>query len=110
MTDREMVLAIECADPIQIHTEQRTLTGVVYQCEHSEPELTCRGPEPGEHVLYVATPTHDLYRLLFAYYDKIEHTETTLEHYDLSPNGRYTWLRTGAQVECITNPKGGEQA
>ncbi|SIR96745.1 hypothetical protein SAMN05421858_4826 [Haladaptatus litoreus] len=110
MTDRETVLALACADPIQINTEQRTFTGVVYQCEHSEPELTCRGPEPGEHVLYVATPTHDLYRLLFAYYDEIEHTEATLEHYDLSPSGRYTWLRTGAQVECIINPTGGEQA
>ncbi|WP_435158630.1 hypothetical protein [Haladaptatus sp. DFWS20] len=110
MTDQRTVLGLECTDPIQIHTQQRTLTGVVYQCEHSEPTLSCRGPEPGEHVLYIATPTHDLYRLLFAYYEKIEHTEATLEHYDLSPNGRYTWLRTGARVECITNPAGGEQA
>ncbi|GAA0259972.1 hypothetical protein ACFFQF_20990 [Haladaptatus pallidirubidus] len=110
MTDQDAILALACADPIQIHTQKRTLTGVVYQCDHSEPELTCRGPEPGEHVLYVATLTHDLYRLQYAYYNEIEHTKTTLEHYDLSANGRYTWLRTGAQVECITNPTGGEQA
>ncbi|WP_458190051.1 hypothetical protein [Haladaptatus sp. NG-WS-4] len=82
---------------------------MVYQCDHLKSQLTCRGPEPGEHVLYVATPTHDMYRLLFAYYDKIEHTEATLDRYDLSPNGRYTRLRTGAPVECITNPTGGEQ-
>jgi hypothetical protein len=110
MTDQRTVLALACTDPIQIHTQKRTLTGIVYQCEHSEPGLSCRGPEPGEHVLYVATPTHDLYRLQYAYYDEIEHTKTTLEHYDLSPTGQYTWLRTGARVECITNPTGGEQA
>ncbi|WP_435158089.1 hypothetical protein [Haladaptatus sp. DFWS20] len=110
MTDQETVLALECADPIQIHTEKRTITGVVYQCDHSEPELTCRGPEPGEHVLYVATPTHDCYRLQYSYYNEIEHTEATLERYDLTPTGRYTWLRTGACIESITNPKGGGQA
>ncbi|WP_227380936.1 hypothetical protein [Haladaptatus halobius] len=110
MTDQQTVLALECTDSIQIHTEKRTLTGVIYQCEHCEPELTCRGPEPGEYVLYFATPTHDLYRLQYAYYNEIEHTEATLEYYDLSPNGRYTWLRTGARVECIINPSGGEQA
>ncbi|WP_266082717.1 hypothetical protein [Haladaptatus caseinilyticus] len=110
MTDRDTVLALECADPIQIHTEQRTLTGVVYQCDHSEPELTCRGPDPGEHVLYVATPTDDCYRLQYTYYDEIEHTDAKLERYDLTPTGRYAWVRTGARIETITNPKGGEQA
>ncbi|WP_227355764.1 hypothetical protein [Haladaptatus salinisoli] len=110
MTDRETVLALECADPIQIHTQKRTLTGIIYQCEHREPELSCRGPEPGEHVLYVATPCHDLYRLQYSYYDELDHTEAKLDRYGRTPDGRYSWLRTGARVECITNPKGGEQA
>ncbi len=44
------------ADMIQIHTKTCTLTGVVYQCTHHDRVLTCRGPEPGEHVLYVVTP------------------------------------------------------
>ena len=38
MTDQRTVLALECTDPIQIHTQKRTLTGIVYQCEHSEPD------------------------------------------------------------------------
>ncbi|ODR82777.1 hypothetical protein BG842_23895 [Haladaptatus sp. W1] len=110
MTSRDTVLALECTDPIQINTEKRTLTGVIYQCDHHEPTLTCRGPEPGEHVLYVATPSNDLYRLQYSYYDEIEHTEATLDYYGRTPNGRYAWLRTGAHIECVTSPKGGEPA
>ena len=110
MTDQRTVLALECTDPIQIHTQKRTLTGVVYQCEHSEPTLSCRGPEPGEHVLYVATPSNDLYRLQYRYYDAIEHTEADLDRYGRTPAGKYAWLRTYATVECIVNPTGGEQA
>ncbi|MFH5802183.1 hypothetical protein [Haladaptatus sp. CMAA 1911] len=110
MTDQRTVLALECTDPIQIHTRKRTLTGIVYQCEHSEPTLSCRGPEPGEHVLYVATPSNDLYRLQYSYYDEYEHTEADLDHYGRTPSGSYAWLRTYATVECIVNPTGGEQA
>ena len=90
MTDQRIVLALERTDPIQIHTQRRTLTGIVYQCEHFEPTLSCRGPEPGEHVLYVATPSHDLYRVQYCYYDKIDHTETKLDHYERTPDGRYS--------------------
>lgn len=110
MTDQQTILALGCTDPIQIHTQYRTLTGVVYQCEHSEPTLSCRGPEPGEHVLYVATLTNDLYRLQYTYYDEYEHTDSKLDRYDVTPTGRYAWLRTGARIEAITNPTGGEQA
>jgi hypothetical protein len=110
MTDQGTVLALGRTDPIQIHTEKRTLTGIIYQCEHSEPQLSCRGPEHGEHVLYVATPSNDLYRLLYSYYDEHEHSNTELDRYGRTPSGAYAWLRTYATIECITNPAGGEQA
>jgi hypothetical protein len=105
----ETILSLGPTDRIQITTRNCTLTGIIYQCDHRELEFTCRGPEPGEHVLYVATPTHDLYRLQYRYYDKIDHTEIKLDHYERTPNGRYAWLHTGARVECITNPMAGEQ-
>lgn len=109
MTDTTVIRNFECADPIQIRTQHRTLTGVVYQCDHCEPTLTCRGPEPGEHILYVATPCHDLYRLQYTYYDEIEHTEVKLDYYERTPSGQYSWLRTGASVEAITDPTAGDQ-
>ncbi|WP_266083257.1 hypothetical protein [Haladaptatus caseinilyticus] len=52
---------------VALHIQQRTLTRVVYQCEHHELTLSCRSPELGEHVLYVATPTNDLYRVQYSY-------------------------------------------
>ncbi|WP_231188576.1 hypothetical protein [Haladaptatus sp. DYF46] len=110
MTDQQTVLALECTDTIQIHTKRRTLMGIVYQCEHSKPTLSCRGPEPGEHVLYVTTPSNDLYRLQYCYYDEYENTEAKLDQYGHTPSGNYAWLRTHATVECIVNPTGGEQA
>ncbi|WP_227376256.1 hypothetical protein [Haladaptatus halobius] len=110
MTDQPTVLELECTDPIQIHTYKRTLTGIVYQCEHSEPTLSCRGPEPGECVLYVATPTNDLYRLQYYYYDEYEHTDTKLAQYRPTPSGTYAWLCTHTTVKCIVNPTGGERA
>ncbi|ODR80180.1 hypothetical protein BG842_02785 [Haladaptatus sp. W1] len=105
----ETILGLEPTDRIQITTTNRTLTGIVYQCDHREPEFTCRGPEPGEHILYVATPTHNLYRLQYRYYDEIDHTEIKLDHYERTPNGRYSWLRTGVRIEDIITPTTGEQ-
>jgi hypothetical protein len=69
-----------------------------------------RMPPSGEHILYVATSTHDLYRVQYRYYDKIDHTEIKLDHYERTPNGRYSWLRTGARIEAITTPTAGERA
>ncbi|SIR65214.1 hypothetical protein SAMN05421858_3134 [Haladaptatus litoreus] len=43
--------------------------------------LSCYGPGPGEHVLYVTTLSNDLYYLQYSYYNEYEHTETKLDHY-----------------------------
>jgi hypothetical protein len=109
MIDHHTVLAFDCGDPIQIHSETCTLTGVVYQCEHHDPFLTCRGPEPGEHVLSVATPTNDRYRVQYRYYDEYDHTETKLDRYGRTPTGRYAWVRTCAHVEGLNDPTSGDQ-
>jgi hypothetical protein len=108
MTDDQTAtaLAFECGDPIQITTHNRTLTGVVYRCDHSEPELTCRGPEPGEVVLYVAIPSNELYRLQYTYYDEYDHTATRLDRYELTPEGTYTWVRTHADAVRVFFPPG----
>ena len=110
MIDHHPIRAFDCGDPIQIHTETCTLTGVVYQHDHHDPVLTCRGPEPGEHVLYIGTPTNDRYRVQYCYYEEYDHTETNLDRYTRTPTGRYAWLRTNAHVVAIVNPTGGEQA
>ncbi|MFH5801647.1 hypothetical protein [Haladaptatus sp. CMAA 1911] len=110
MIDQHAVLAFKRGDPIQIHTGMHTLIGVVYQCDHYDPVLTCRGPEPGEHVLYVVTPTNDRYRVQYCYYEEYDHTQTNLDRYGQTPTGRYAWLRTNANVQDIDNPTDGEQA
>ena len=107
MIDQQTVLGLTRTDSIQIHTQNRTLTGIVYQYEHHDPQLTCRGPEPGEYLLYVATPTNDRYRLQYAYYDEYDHTEIHLDRYGRTPSGNYAWLRTHATVEEVVNPTGG---
>ena len=105
----ETIFSLEPTDRIQITTSHSTLTGIVYQCDHREPELTCRGPEPGEQTLYVVTACNDRYRLQYRYYDEINHTETQLDRYGRTPNGRYSWLRIGVRIEDITTPTAGEQ-
>ncbi|WP_458190314.1 hypothetical protein [Haladaptatus sp. NG-WS-4] len=105
----ETILSLESTDRIQITTTNRAFTGIVYQCDHREPELACRGPEPGERTLYVVTAYNDRYRLQYCYYDTIDHTETKLDRYGWTPDGRYSWLRTGARIEDITTPTAGEQ-
>ncbi|WP_423746973.1 hypothetical protein V5735_20260 (plasmid) [Haladaptatus sp. SPP-AMP-3] len=105
----EMILSLDPTDRIQITTSNCTLTGIVYQCDHREPEFTCRGPEPGEYTLYFATACNDRYRLQYRYYDEIDHTETKLDHYERTPDGRYSWLRTDVRIEAITTPTAGEQ-
>ncbi|RBI60723.1 hypothetical protein DMJ13_17340 [halophilic archaeon] len=104
------VLALARGDSITVDTQHRTLTGIVYRCNHHDPELTCRGPEPGEHVLYFVTPTYDRYCLQYTYYDEYDHTQQRLDRYGRTPDGQYVWLRTHAHVESITNPtEDGEQ-
>ena len=105
----ETILSLEPTDCIQITTTNRILTGIIYQCGHREPELTCRGPEPGEHILYVVTACNDRYRLQYRYYDEIDHTETTLDRYGRTPDGRYSWLRTGVRIEAITTTTGEQE-
>ena len=106
----QCVLALAHSDSVTVETEHRTLTGVVYRCNHHEPELTLRGPEPGARVLYFVTPTYDRYRLEYTYYDEYDHTQITLDRYGRTPDSQYAWLRTHATVDTITNPtKDGEQ-
>lgn len=109
MINQHTVLAFDCGDSIQIHTETRTLTGVVYQCDQYDPVLTCRGPEPGEQILFVVTPTNNRYRVQYRYYDEYDHTDTKLDRYGRTPTGGYAWLRTCAHVQTIDHLTGGDQ-
>ncbi len=52
----ETILALEATDPIQVTTTKRTLTGVIYDHEHTDPSQTHRSPEPGHHTLLFARP------------------------------------------------------
>ncbi|WP_227379068.1 hypothetical protein [Haladaptatus halobius] len=104
------VLGFECTDPIQIRTQLYTITGVVYHCDHREPELTFRGPEPGECTLFVVTDRNDRYRLQYTYYDEIDYTNVTLDQYGGISDGQYSWFRTSVSVEAITDPKVGDQS
>ncbi|RBI58652.1 hypothetical protein DMJ13_26270 [halophilic archaeon] len=103
-----MIRSLAQTDPVQVDTKHRTLTGVVYQHTHTAPELTLRGPEPGEHVLYFATPCHDCYRLQYTYYDEYEATQTQLARYECRPNGEYAWHHTHATIQTITSPNQGD--
>lgn len=104
------VLALLQGDSITVETQYHTLTGVVYRCDHHEPGLTCRGPEPGERVLYFITASYDRYRLEYTYYDKYDHTQIHVDRYGRTPDGKYAWHRTHADVESIArHPKEGEQ-
>ncbi|WP_433631213.1 hypothetical protein [Halomicrococcus sp. NG-SE-24] len=106
--DDGVIRSLAQTDPVQVDTKHRTLTGVVYQHTHREPELTPRGPEPGEHVLYFATPCHDCYRLHYTYYHEYDHTQTRLARYECRPDGEYAWHRTHATIQTITSPTGGD--
>lgn len=100
----ETILSLAHTDPIQVTTTKRTLTGVIYDHEHTDPTLTHRGPEPGYHTLLFAIPSNNLYRLICTYYEEIDHTEYQLDHYELTPGGKYAWVRTHATIEAVTRP------
>ncbi|WP_266081649.1 hypothetical protein [Haladaptatus caseinilyticus] len=100
----ETILLLTRTDPIQVTTTKRTLTGVIYDHEHVDPILTHRGPEPGSHTLLFATPSNDLYRLTYTYYEAYDHTQHQLDRYELTPNGKYAWVRTHASIETVTRP------
>ncbi|WP_458208942.1 hypothetical protein [Haladaptatus sp. NG-SE-30] len=100
----ETILSLEATDPIQVTTTKRTLTGVIYDHDHSDPTHTHWGPEPGHHTLLFATPSNDLYRLCCTYYDAYDHTQHRLDRYELTPNGKYAWVRTHATIETVTRP------
>lgn len=106
--DDDVIRSLAQTDSVQVDTKHRTLTGVVYQHTHREPELTLRGPEPGEHVLYFATPCHDCYRLQYSYYHEYEATQTHLARYECRPDSEYAWQRTHATIQTITSPNGGD--
>lgn len=111
MTDDQTAtaLAFESGDPIQVTTSNRTLTGIVYRRDHREPELTCRDPEPGEVVLYVAMPSNELYRLQYTYYDEYDYTQTTVDRYERASEGRYMWVRRHTSDVSFFFPLGSER-
>ncbi|WP_458190097.1 hypothetical protein [Haladaptatus sp. NG-WS-4] len=100
----ETILSLSRTNPIQVTTTKRTLTGVIYDHEHTDPTQTHRGPEPGHHTLLFATPSNDLYRLTYTYYNAYDHPEHQLDRYELTPNGKYAWVRTHATIEAVTRP------
>ena len=104
-----VVLDFERGDLIQVRTEARTLTGVVYECEHREPELSCRGPLPGERLLYIVTPCLDRYRLQYTYYDELNHTRVKADRYLRTHDSEYVWRRITTDIQTITHPTGGGQ-
>ncbi|WP_227357587.1 hypothetical protein [Haladaptatus salinisoli] len=110
MTDDQIatVLGFERTAPIQIRTELYTITGVIYHCDHREPALTFRGPEPGECTLFVVTAHNDRYRLQYTYYDEIDHTNISLDQYRYISDGQYSWFRTSVSVEAIIGQKEGD--
>ncbi|WP_227357586.1 hypothetical protein [Haladaptatus salinisoli] len=107
MTDHsphsEVILSLEATDLIQV-TTKRTLTGVIYNDEHTNSIHSHRGPEPGHYTLLFAAPSNDLYRLTCTYYIAYDHTQHQLDRYEFTSTGKYARGRTHATIETVTRP------
>jgi hypothetical protein len=105
MTDhsphREAILSLGATDLIQV-TTKCTLTGVIYNDEHTDSIHTHHGPEPGHHILLFATLSNDLYRVTCTYYIAYDHTQYQLKRYEFTSTGKYAWVRTHATIKIVT--------